>query len=554
MHTYTISPIIGPMSFRETDVLIVGAGPTGLLLACELARRGIEFRIIDRLARSPRRSRALGLQARNLEVFDDLGIVDEALRVGTKLPAANIYANKELKKRLELLEEPSPSKPYPVLLILEQHKIEQILTRKLKKLGVMPQRRTSLDSLSQTESWVQAELSNGESWRCKYLVGCDGARSRVRDSVGITFDGATYPKAYILAELKVDWDLSAELHRFMGEEEDLVAVPLGEDRFRLTAWDESPDSSRLNKKVVMHAVRATPPKLKALQEKVDRLVPGQVKLSDPKSLIRYRVDLRLASKYRKGRVLVAGDAAHVHSPTGAQGMNTGLGDAYNLGWRLALVVQGVCDSRLLESYETERRPIGQWVLSGTHQVKKQRSRRVQFELTGRRFYKMGSRLLMARWNQLELNYRSSPIVAHLHETLSGEILRAGDRAPDGTVVDTAKGEDCRLFDIYRGTSFHLLYFVGKAEGESEIQTVVSRTGDRFGDWIKIHRVASAESGQTADLLDPDGNVFESYGIDGPTLILIRPDGHLAARADEAHCPQFLAYLYTVFVNPKLVPC
>ena len=332
-----------------TDVLLVGAGPTGLLLGCELARWGIPFRIIDKASSPSHQSRALTLHSRSLEVLEDFALAQRAVQAGFRITATNVYRKGELLRRAELGQGACADEPYPMVLALEQFKVEELLAGFLQEQGVTVERKVDFKRLEQDDEGVTAWLKGPdgeEQVRCRYLVGCDGARSRVRAQLGIAFEGSTYPRAYTLGEVKVDWPLQEEMHRFLGEGETVVAVPMGGGRYRFAAWEEAGPWSG---EEVNHGTVGSAPTLEQLAKKVERLAPGPVTLSNPSSLMRYRVGLHLASSYRNGRGLLAGDAAHVHPPTGGQGMNTGLQDAYNLGWKLALVLRKECSESLVDS-------------------------------------------------------------------------------------------------------------------------------------------------------------------------------------------------------------
>lgn len=223
----------------RTDVLIVGAGPTGLLLGCELARRGVAFQIVDRAPAPSKMSRALGVHCRTLEIMEDFGLAQKFIEAGSWLSAISVYRNRELINRIPLEHSRTESEPFSTLLILGQDEVERILTEYLADHDICVQRGYELTDLSQNDAEVRVTLTGDDRSRhlsCRYLVGCDGPRSQVRQSLEIPFVGFTYPKAYTLAEAEMEWELDSEMYRFMGEKADLVAIPLGGNRFRLTAW------------------------------------------------------------------------------------------------------------------------------------------------------------------------------------------------------------------------------------------------------------------------------------------------------------------------------
>jgi 2-polyprenyl-6-methoxyphenol hydroxylase-like FAD-dependent oxidoreductase len=230
------------MRTENTEVLIVGAGPTGLLLACELARRAVSFRIIDKSPRPSQLSRGLGIHSRSLEIFEDLGLLCELVDRGFWLTGTSVFTDRTLSKRVPLDQTRSESDPFPSLLIIEQAQVEQVLTDELNRQGIEVERSCELKNFAQSEKEVSVTLSRDkllERLKCRYLIGCDGPKSKVRQNLGIDFVGFTYPKVYTLAEVKMEWNLDPEMYRFIGADSDLVAIPLGEDRFRLTAWENS---------------------------------------------------------------------------------------------------------------------------------------------------------------------------------------------------------------------------------------------------------------------------------------------------------------------------
>jgi 2-polyprenyl-6-methoxyphenol hydroxylase-like FAD-dependent oxidoreductase len=534
------------MRNENTEVLIVGAGPTGLLLACELARQAISFRIIDRAAKPSTLCRGLGIHSRSLEILEDLGLIDMVVSQGAWLPATSIYKDKALMKRVPLSEVPTSSEPFPSLLVLDQAKLEQILTEELARQGIEVERKCELKDFAQSKTGVSVTLSKQrilERLKCLYLVGCDGPRSRVRKTLGIDFVGFTYPRAYTLAEVSLDWELPAEMHRFLTDSVDLLATPLGGNRFRLSAWedDKYQQNGQSEAGGSVHTTQTEAPTVERVQEILDCTAPGEPKVLEASALVRYKMELRLAASYGRGRCYIAGDACHVHPPTGSQGLNTGIQDAHNLGWKLASVLKGECFPELLESYEVERRPVGHWVLSNTHHAANSR-----FELAGRRFFVLGQKFLMARWNQLSVNYRTSSIVAQMDPVVDGRGIQAGDRAPDGVVHKPGKSESRRLFELFQGIHHHLLVFGG--EKASDFKHALSSIDSHYDRCVKVHLIGTGSTGLPTESVweDPDGEIAKAYMIEEPTLIFVRPDGYVGARVGRMMQQPFLHYLENCF--------
>lgn len=532
------------MKEYDTDILIVGAGPTGLLLACELARQGVSFRIIDRASKPSTLSRGTGIHSRSLEILEDHGMLEKAVEQGFWLEGTHVYRNKEHLKSIPLGHHPTKAEPYPSNLILEQSKTEEILTQALGERGITIERRCELKNFAQDKDGVRVTLSRDkvlERWTCRYIVGCDGPKSRVRDLLGIEFPGFTYPRPYLLAEVELEWDLAQEMYRFLDDAVDLLAIPLGGQTYRLTAW-ESPSKSAKSTAdgQPLHRTLEATPSLEQVQEMINLAVPGSPRVTQAHTLLRYRIESRLATSYGQGRAFIAGDACHVHPPTGSQGLNTGIQDAYNLGWKLASVVRGESPPALLSSYEMERRPVGQWVLNNTNHAAANR-----FELAGRRFFLSGKKFLMAGWNHLSVNYRDSSIVAQMQRVQANRSLQAGDRAPDGLLE--REGTSQRLFHIFRGSQHKLLVFTG--EGGEALLQAASEIQERFGRFIDLHLIGNIppDTSNIPVWNDPQGRVSRDYSVHLPTAVLIRPDGYVGARVGKHMVGQFLLYLEACFL-------
>lgn len=534
------------MKEHSTDVLIVGAGPTGLLLACELVRQGIDFRIIDRSSKPSQLSRATGLHWLSLEILEDLGLGRRVREEGTWLPATSVYQNGKLLKRIPLNTKPpgDASEPSPSLLILEQYRAEELLTEHLAEQGVEIERKCELKDFKSDDSGVVATVSRKrmlETWNCRYIVGCDGPKSQIRESLGIAFPGLTYACPYLLAEVRMDWELPAEMFRFLGEKADLMAVPLGGDLFRLTAWEKSGEEPSAGAAAgEQHASPGMAPTVEQIQSLVDQVVPVPAKVLEARTLLRYRIESRLALNYGKGRAFIAGDACHVHPPTGSQGLNTGFQDAYNLGWKMAAVLQGESPEKLLESYEQERRPVGNWVLNNTHQAAMTR-----FDMLGNRFELDGDELVVPAWNQSTVNYRGSSAVMQM-QSVGGELeLQAGDRAPDGLLGKAGSSDETRLYDVLKGGKHQLLVFGG--EGDEAFLELVTSVREQYDHCIDIHLVGvQGEGWGQESWVDPDGALAGAYSVGEPTAVLIRPDRYVGVKAGTHMVAPFLEFLGSYF--------
>jgi 2-polyprenyl-6-methoxyphenol hydroxylase-like FAD-dependent oxidoreductase len=331
----------------RSDVLIVGAGPTGLVLALWLTMLGVKVRIIDKTAAPGATSRALAVQARTLELYQQLDLADAVVARGHQVPAVNLWVKGEPKARISLAAMGSGLTPYPFMQIFPQDEHERLLIERLETLGVAVGRRTELVRFTEHENCVMARLRgpDGGEQDCEasYIAGCDGARSNVREAIGTGFPGGTYRQIFYVADVEATGPaLNGELHVDLDEADFVAVFPLaGTGRARLigTVRDERADRADT---LTFADIR-------------DHAI-GQMKIAIAKVnwFSTYHVHHRVTQQFRKGRAFLAGDAAHIHSPAGGQGMNTGIGDAINLAWKLAAVVAGRAPDALLDSYEAER--------------------------------------------------------------------------------------------------------------------------------------------------------------------------------------------------------
>src|SRR3989454_10265008 len=326
----------------DTEVLVVGAGPTGLVLALWLARLGIQVRIIDKTAGPGSTSRALAVQARTLEFYRQLGFADELVEAGLVFSAANLWARGRRAAHVELGRLGAGKSPFPYGLIYPQDEHERFLIERLKELDVRVERMTELIDFEEVDGRIVARLQ-GSTCETACLAGCDGARSTVREKLGISFPGGTYEHLFYVADVDASGPLmDRELHVSIDESDFAAVFPLkGEGRVRLIGTIR-PGAEKEGEHLGWEDVGKNV--LQRLRIDVRRV----------NWFSTYRVHHRVADRFRTGRAFLVGDAAHIHSPVGGQGMNTGIGDAVNLAWKLAAVVRGDADQAILDTYETER--------------------------------------------------------------------------------------------------------------------------------------------------------------------------------------------------------
>ncbi|KQT83645.1 FAD-dependent oxidoreductase [Methylobacterium sp. Leaf465] len=347
---------------ERTEVLIVGAGPTGLVLALWLTRLGIRVRIIDRTAGPGTASRALGIQARTLELYRLLGVAEAVAAAGHRVPAVNVWTAGTRRARVAFAADPRNPTPYPFLLIYPQDAHERLLIDRLAAAGIRVERGTELIGFTQDRARVVATLRTAEGAPAQvataYLAGCDGARSTVRETLGIGFPGGTYDRFFYVADLAADGPaIDGEIHLNLDGAADFLAVfPLAErGRARLVGTMRDDQAGR-GERLTFDEIAVT-----ALERL--RIAPRTVNWFST-----YRVHHRVADRFRDGRAFLLGDAGHIHSPAGGQGMNTGIGDAMNLGWKLAACLRGRADDALLDTYETERIGFARRLVATTDRV------------------------------------------------------------------------------------------------------------------------------------------------------------------------------------------
>ncbi|HJP74951.1 MAG TPA: FAD-dependent monooxygenase [Pseudonocardiaceae bacterium] len=511
----------------RTNVLVVGAGPTGLTLAIELASRGVAVRIIDKSPEHFAGSRGKGLAPRSREVFDNLGIHDKVESAGWTNLAYRRWVDGELVSN----ENPSasvhrtPGIPYPTGILIAQWRVEEILREKLAEYGVAVELGSELTEFTQSADAVTATIGRGDVIVADYLVGCDGGRSTVRKSVEVTFEGESGPQGMLIGDVRVEGLEPDAWYMWTDSSKGFVALCPFRDwdgwQFQAVRFADYTADGEL-----------PPPTIELFQDIFDDLAGLlDVRLSDPSWLSTYRINVRMVDQFRFDRVFLAGDAAHVHPPAGGLGMNTGIQDAHNLGWKLALVLAGKADPALLDTYSQERVPIAEWTLGISAKEMRSIGDALDSDKPASRdgFRPRGE--LQA--GQLALGYDWSPLAQNLVERPDGA-PKAGDRAPDSP-CQTATGEPVRLFDAFRQPGFTLLGF--GAETRGTIDAALAEHGD-----IATGLCIDTQAKPTADRVDADGHAHREYAVTEPTLFLIRPDGHIGVIADAAQGAAVLDYL------------
>ncbi|RJQ82271.1 hypothetical protein D5S17_02715 [Pseudonocardiaceae bacterium YIM PH 21723] len=488
-------PITGGDMKLDAEVLIAGAGPTGLLLACELARRGVSFRLVDQSTAFFGGSRGDGLMPRTQEVFADMGVLPTVLAAGGEPLPTRIYDGDQVIWEGSQAETypPTADVPYPNPYFVPQYRTEQILRDRLAELGGTLEQGVTLVDLTHLPDEVVVGLltrSGPQRARFRYVVGADGGKSTVRKACGIPFTGETDEGTTMtFGDVRLS-GLDRSHGRIWRYGDSFVSlVPLhGTDRFNFT--------------IPVPVLPADTSLLEHLQDLVSAASgdPGIV-LQEITWSTTWRANARIADRFRERRVFLAGDAAHVCPPTGGQGMNTGIQDAYNLAWKLAAVLGGAHES-LLDSYEQERRPAAEAAL----------------DLSGRLLakYKNGdadANVRSREVHQLGINYRTGSL-AEDRRAQQGSLI-AGDRAPDGR-TETGK----TVFDLLAGPHWTVLQV---SDGTGTLGFVLPEYPE-----IPVYTI------------DPD--VWLKFGITAGTTVLIRPDNHIAVCVTEDAHQAIVDYL------------
>ncbi len=538
----------------ERPILVVGAGPTGLTLACELARHGAPVRIIDRREAIASQARATGLHSRTLEVFQQMGVVEPVLAQGQRMAALNQYTNGERTRRIEFAAIDSP---FPYGIALEQWRTERALEERLTSLGLAVERSCELVDLTERLDGVQASLRRAdgalETVETPWLVGCDGAHSAVRHLNHAHFSGEADPTLYTVGDVVLDPPPApGEVHVFLCAQGAAMVFPLPEGRRLLMAnvEDRELDSEE-------------PPSLEELQALVEERIPGAPRLRDPRWRSRFRIHYRLCRRYVHGRTLLAGDAVHVHSPFGGQGMNTGIQDAFNLGWKLALVARGRAPRALLESYEVERRGVAEEVIATSRAATE--GVMEQTETIGGpglgRHERHGELLIhepvreAEHREELDLDYRSSPICRqHLGRSPAPGAPHAGAQAREAAPLLLGSAETT-LFELLRRGRHVMLLLPGTEPGNPgpEALLAIARDVQRIhGDLIDAYAVVPGLPGaderpQPGLLHDPELALHRRFAADHDCLYLIRPDGYIGYRSEPIDLVPLRTYLDRTFL-------
>ncbi|OBJ50526.1 FAD-dependent monooxygenase [Mycobacterium asiaticum] len=497
-------------TFRDPDVLIVGAGPVGLVAGCELARRGVSVRVIDKLPQPTSQSRAIAVHARSLDMFDRIGIVDELVSTGIKATAMQLYAGHRKLFRVPL---GGVEGAFPFTLTTAQTETERVLDERLQSLGAAVERGVELVGLTQDHDAAHLTLRhlNGsiERVRTAWVIGADGGHSAVRRLVGTKLEGCFEGELFVLGDVDAEHRLDLDsMHTFFSADGPVVVLPMRDGRMRFLAQ--------------VRAATGTPidATQEALQAILDRRVGG-IRLTRSHWLTSFEVRHARVPSYRWGRVFLAGDAAHIHSPAGGQGMNTGMQDAFNLAWKLAAVIHDDAGDTLLDSYQAERLPVADAVIAFTDRLTRAGTMsglpsRIRNAVVRVVSHVPAARRAMANTaEETNLAYRHSPLAVGRRPRHAK--VAAGDHIPP--VPDAAVQKQLSAIQA----TAHVVLTV--AAGEEAPAPAAADLGQVQ---VLVTDGDASVGGYDTVIAEPGGVIARRFGLRNGGRVVIRPDGYLGA--------------------------
>ncbi len=512
----------------KTDVIIVGAGPTGLSLACQFVRYGVDFVIIDKKETVTPYSKALGVHARTLEIYEQLELAESAVGQGTIAEKVRLLEGGEIRGEVELSSVGKGLSSYPYMLVLEQSKNERLLYDYLLAHDKDVLWQAEIEDFSQNGAGVTANIKfadgASESIEAKYLVGCDGAKSPVRHKLDLKFEGSTFERIFYVADAEIDWKFPHDaLQVFLAEHGVVAFFPMpGADRYRIVG--AFPEEFVKDEGDVLY---------EEIERRIREEAEIDLEISHVNWFSTYKVHTRHVERFSSGRCFLAGDAAHVHTPAGGQGMNTGIQDAYNLAWKLAFVLQDKANAKILETYNAERLENAENLLKTTDRMFNLASGNdwlfniirttvfppmakyiLSFDAIKKRFFPLIS--------QIGINYRHHALSRH-DDDAAFEI-KAGDRMPyflDG---------GASIYDRLREPKFHLLAF---SDGERDYQSIKNEIETDYKHSVDFSVVP----------IYP--HVAEIFGTDEPFTVLLRPDNYIGFISSKEELDDLKTYLKDV---------
>nr|HAT8714635.1 FAD-binding protein [Legionella jordanis] len=533
------------MATQMLDVLVVGAGPVGLFCANELHRQGLTCRIIDKKSGLSEKSKALAIHIRSLDVLDDTGFIEEIVSQGHKIVGASFQAD---GKELVNLSFKDVEASRHFFIDLPQNKTEAILYEGLNNKGITVEWQTELTGIEQHSNHVVASIKHSdgqiEQLHAFWIIACDGSHSTLRELVQAKFSGEAYPETWWLADLNIHWDLpNDKIALFASSKGPLACFPIEGDRYRLVMTAEQKVSHQ-------------EPSMDDIVRVFNARAAIQATLSDPIWISQFGIAHRQIEHYRHGRIFFAGDAAHVHSPMGGQGLNTGLQDIYNLAWKLNLVQKNLAKEKILDSYHLERHPIGEQVLKKTGFLTHLFVLRNSFLIALRNqavrlLASFGPVMKKITTDMAELNicYTKSPIVKQLGQSIA---FKAGEFPSPFMLYEGSSKKGQSLQEITRGNLHHLFLFSAKEETHSsELLKIASTMKEKFSSLLKVHLVFPEET-QTVNFeslfFDKNHEVYRRFNLSESCALLIRPDKYIGVTQCPINEGELLRYMNELYIS------
>ncbi len=556
-HTAEESDDVVRAGLQMPDVLIVGAGPVGLTLANDLARRNVDFRIIDELETPTIRSRAHGMQARTLEALDVLNLAEPMIAAGQHpQPPLLMMHGAKLLARVDFGNMQHSPYRYPYQFVIWQQRVEQVLNDALLKAGHFIERSTKLLDIAMDDNGVTAKVERDgtqEHVRASWIVSCEGGRSVVREKLGLKMRGAGKLRGtFLIGEVDMDWKRSRD-QMYEWWHDAGIATALYIDFTQ--RWHVLVEHS--GEQITQDA------QLDLMNAFFRERTQENVNITNPAWIVDTVFYNGMPDRFIVGRAILAGDAAHVHIAAGGQGMNTGIQDALNLGWKLALTVSGAANAALLQTYESERWPNARAVLRATQLYRKIQLPRGWFGRTlaaalfnAMRIGPLGDALLGRRVGMLGIHYRKSTLSRQQSKRYRRD-TSAGYRVPDLPCRTATTA--LRLFDVIRGTRATLLLFAGQAPDASVLNALhmIASEMSALSDLVRVRYIFASEiDAQAAEMHDSDAlldgteHLQRGLGLLVPEVLYIRPDGYIGLRTDDLNPRTLSDYLSRIYALPR----